>query len=83
MRKHQHRIMILSKLMYSSYGKTMSCFQAGEAAIEELEQRFNPHGVNTDAELFNYCQGLINDSIDDWRSKWYDRFQYYFQGIFY
>jgi phosphatidylinositol 4-kinase B len=82
-RKHQHRILILTKLMYSSYGKTMPCFAKGDEAIYELEKRFNPPGVSNDAEISVYCQNLINSSIDNWRSRWYDKWQYYVQGIFY
>ena len=26
---------------------------------------------------------LINNSIDHWRARWYDKFQYFMQGIFY
>lgn len=32
-RKHQHRILILTKLMYSSYGNSMPCFSKGNEAI--------------------------------------------------
>jgi phosphatidylinositol 4-kinase len=69
--------------MYSSYGKTMPCFNKGDEAIDELEKRFNPPGVSNDAEISVYCQNLINSSIDNWRSRWYDKWQYYVQGIFY
>ena len=48
-RKHQHRIIILTKLMYSSYGRTMPCFIKGNESIEKLEQRFNPPGISNDA----------------------------------
>ena len=80
-RKHQHPILILTKLMYSSYGKTMPCFQKGDEAIEKLEERFNPPRVRTDADLSLYCQNLINSSVDNWRARWYDKWHYYAQGI--
>ena len=35
-RKHQHRILIVAKLMYTSYGKTMPCFSKGDEAILRL-----------------------------------------------
>lgn len=52
-------------------------------AINGLEERFNPPGVSTDAELSLYCQKLIDASIDNWRSRWYDKIQYCLQGILY
>ena len=82
-RKHQHRILILAKLMYSSHGSTMPCFEKGNQAIEELEDRFNPRSIRTDGDLSLLCQNLVNSTIDNWRGKWYDKWQYYMQGIFY
>jgi phosphatidylinositol 4-kinase B len=82
-RKHQHRIIILTKLMYSSFGTTMPCFSKGAESYEKLEERFNPPGLSNDAEISNYCQELINSSVDNWRSRWYDKWQYYMQGILY
>jgi hypothetical protein len=32
-RKHQDKILILVKMMYSSSGATMPCFEKGESAI--------------------------------------------------
>ena len=36
---------------------------------------------NVDIKLF--VDNLIRQSVDNWRTKWYDIFQYYVQGIFY
>jgi phosphatidylinositol 4-kinase len=62
---------------------TMPCFAKGEAAIAALEKRINPPGIINDSLLNEHCQNLINESLDNWASKWYDRFQYWAQGIFY
>jgi phosphatidylinositol 4-kinase len=48
-RKHQNKILMLAKMMYSSSGMTMPCFEKGEEAIRQLELRFNPQNVTTDA----------------------------------
>ena len=56
----------------------MACFIRGEDAIEELENRFSIHnGVESG------CYDLINDSLDNWRAKFYDKAQYYLQKIYY
>jgi len=69
--------------MYSSHGTTMPCFEKGNAAIEDLESRLNPRKIRTDGDLSLFCQNLINNSIDNWRARWYDKWQYYMQGILY
>ncbi|CAD8169336.1 unnamed protein product [Paramecium octaurelia] len=80
--KHQDQILLLVKMMYSGHGYTLPCFSKGESAIHDLESRFNPPCSN-DGEISVFTQNLINQSLDNWRAKWYDKFQYYFQGIFY
>lgn len=82
-RKHQDKILILVKMMYSSSGATMPCFEKGELAIKDLESRFNPPEIMNDLLLSEHCQKLINLSLDNWRTRWYDKWQYWAQGIFY
>ncbi|CAD8062202.1 unnamed protein product [Paramecium sonneborni] len=80
--KHQNEILLLVDMMFTGHGTTLPCFQKGEVALKELENRFNPR-VASDAELYVYVQELINKSLDNWRARWYDKFQYFAQGIFY
>jgi len=82
-KKHQNKVMMLVKLMYSTSGMTMPCFSKGEATITAMEARINPKGATNDSTLNEHCQKLINLSLDNWAAKWYDRFQYWAQGIFY
>lgn len=70
-------------MMYSSGGMTMPCFEKGENAIIEMEERFNPSNISNDAHLNLHCQKLIDHSLDNWAARWYDRWQYWAQGIFY
>ncbi len=53
--KHQNKILLLVKMMYSSCGDLLSCFKGGENCINELENRFNPK-VNDDGELNIFVQ---------------------------
>ncbi|CAD8065540.1 unnamed protein product [Paramecium sonneborni] len=80
--KHQKEILLLVEMMYTGHGTTLPCFSKGELALKELEDRFNPR-TTSDAELFVFVQELINKSLDNWRARWYDKFQYFAQGIFY
>ncbi|EGR27463.1 phosphatidylinositol 4-kinase, putative [Ichthyophthirius multifiliis] len=81
--KHQDKILILVKMLYSGHGTTLPCFQKGELCIQELVQRFNPPNVTNDGDLSIHCNMLINQSLDNWRARWYDKWQYFCQGIFY
>jgi hypothetical protein len=34
-------------------------------------------------DYIKLVDSLIEQSIDNWRTKWYDKYQYWVQGIFY
>lgn len=50
-RKHQNKIIMLVKMMYTSGGMSMPCFEKGEATITALESRINPQGMTNDSLL--------------------------------
>ncbi len=79
--KNSEKILVLVKAMFAAHGSTMPCFVRGKEAVLELEQRLAP-GV-TGIDLTGHCNDLINGSLDNWRARWYDKYQYHFQGIFY
>ncbi|CAD8043480.1 unnamed protein product [Paramecium primaurelia] len=80
--KHQKEILLLAEMMYTGHGTTLPCFSKGEQTLKELQLRFNPK-VQSSAELYVHVQELIDKSLDNWRARWYDKFQYFAQGIFY
>ena len=45
--------------------------------------RLNPKENMTTGDINKFVDELISQSVDYWRTKWYDIFQYYVQGIFY
>jgi phosphatidylinositol kinase/protein kinase (PI-3 family) len=51
--KYKDEIITLVKLMYSSHGESMPCFEKGERAVSELEDRFNP----PTQDLAEHCRG--------------------------
>ncbi|RHY29960.1 hypothetical protein DYB32_004740 [Aphanomyces invadans] len=58
----------------------LPCFSRGKkATMDELRQRLNP-GLGKVA-----CQEFVNDlidqSLDNWRTRWYDKYQYCCMGI--
>ena len=81
--KHRHKIIILVEMMWCGNGKKLDCFEKGEQAIIELNKRLNPKNDIHKKDIFKHVDDLIGQSVDNWRTKWYDIFQYYVQGIFY
>ncbi len=39
-------------MMFSGHGDTLPCFQKGEEAIQQLEERFNPRVQEKDLNVF-------------------------------
>ena len=81
--KHRQKISILVEMMWCGHGKNLDCFEKGQAAIDELKMRLNPKENMKTADMKKFVDNLISQSVDNWRTKWYDIFQYYVQGIFY
>ena len=77
-------------MMYCGHGNNLPCFEKGIyvitiglITIEELKKRFLPEPGMKNHDYIRHVDGLIEMSIDNWRTKWYDKYQYYVQGIFY
>jgi len=70
-------------MMYCGHGNKLPCFEKGQVAINELRSRFIPRPNMKIRDYIEHVDTLIEQSIDNWRTKWYDKFQYCCQGIFY
>jgi len=81
--KHRSKIAILVEMMWCGHGKNLGCFEGGQDAIDELKNRLNPKDYMSKVGVKKFVDNLIGQSVDNWRTKWYDIFQYYVQGIFY
>ena len=81
--KHRHKIIILVEMMWCGHGKKLECFEMGQETIDALKTRLNPKDEMSKANIHKLVDNLIGQSVDNWRTKWYDIFQYYVQGIFY
>jgi phosphatidylinositol 4-kinase len=81
--KHRAKIIILVEMMWCGHGKKLDCFEKGQEAINELKSRLNPKEGGHKKDLIKFVDTLIGQSVHNWRTKWYDIFQYYVQGIFY
>ena len=81
--KHRQKISILVEMMWCGHGKNLNCFEKGQEAIDKLKLRLNPKENMKPAEMKVFVDDLVSQSVDNWRTKGYDMFQYYVQGIFY
>ncbi len=81
--KHRHKIIILVEMMWCGHGKNLDCFEKGQEAINELKTRLNPKENMKKGDINRIVDDLISQSADNWRTRWYDIFQYHAQGIYY
>ena len=81
--KHRQKIIILVEMMWCGHGRNLDCFEKGQDAINELKLRLAPRECRKKKDMLQFVDSLIEQSVDNWRTKWYDIFQYYVQGIFY
>ena len=81
--KHRKKILTLVEMMWCGHGKNLDCFEGGQEAIDQLKLRLNPKENMSQVDMKKFVDTLIKQSVDNWRTKWYDYFQYCFQGIFY
>ena len=81
--KHYEKIMILVEMMYCGYGKKLDCFKSGDATLTKLRDRFKPKKNMKKRDYLAFVDSLIQEALSSWRTKWYDKYQYFFEGIFY
>lgn len=79
-RKCRHRITLLVEMMLQG-NEEMSCFAGTpRATVDRLMERFQPE-LNTH-ECENFVHELIDTSLDNWRTRWYDKYQRWIVGVF-
>ena len=81
--KHYKKIMILTEMMFCGYGTDLLCFERGQETLQKLKERFCPKDKMKNRDYLELVDNLIEKALGNWRTKWYDKYQYYFQGIFY
>ena len=67
----------LMRLGWSRYAFTPILNAGGASeAMAALNQRLNPNGSSKE-----FVNGLIDKSLNNWTTRWYDRFQRWTLGI--
>ena len=78
-RKHADKLLVLAELSLEGSGRTMPCFRAGRATIDDLRARFQPDLSRRQCARF--VDDMINRSIDHWTTTCYDKYQRCWLGI--
>jgi len=78
-RKYMEKITCLVEMM--TLGKKLPCFMSEKVAIDQLRMRFNMN--LTEEEVVEVVENLIYTSLDNWRTRHYDRYQYLTNNILY
>ena len=78
-RKHCHEITLLVEMLMEG-NEDLACFCGRpEEAVRQMKRRFrldlNDNGVR------KYVDSLINESVENWRTRWYDRYQRFCVGV--
>ena len=77
------KIQKLAEFMFIGQGKYFPCFIEKENALANLKERLRPKDNMSSKQKMQYIDDLLSKSIDNWTTTYYDKFQYYIQGIFY
>ena len=77
------KIKKLTEFMFMGQGKYFPCFIEQENALKNLKERLRPKDNMSKQQKMQYIDDLLSKSIDNWTTTYYDKFQYYIQGIFY
>ena len=77
------KIQKLAEFMFIGQGKYFPCFIEKENTLASLKERLRPKDNMSNKQKMQYIDDLLSKSIDNWTTTYYDKFQYYIQGIFY
>lgn len=79
LRKNCYQITLLVEMLMEGNGD-LNCFRGKpEVAVQELQERFRLD-LN-DRACVEFVNSLVDDSLENWRTTWYDRYQRCFVGV--
>jgi len=79
LRKHCYQIILLVEMVMEG-NEDLACFRdRPEEAVRQLKDRFrldlNDNGIR------KYVDSLVDESLENWRTRWYDRYQRFCVGV--
>ncbi len=79
-RRSRDRILLLVEMMLSG-NRDLRCFLGGPRMVMEgLRARFFEGA--SERRCKDLVHALIDRSVDNWRTRWYDAYQRWAQGVF-
>ena len=79
LRKNCYQITLLVEMLMEG-NRDLNCFRGKpEVAVQELQERFCLD-LN-DRACLEFVNSLVDDSLENWRTTWYDRYQRCFVGV--
>jgi len=79
LRKHCYEVTLTVEMLMEG-NEDLACFLGRpEDAVHELKERFRLD-LN-DRACFEYVNSLVNESLENWRTRWYDRYQRFCVGV--
>ena len=80
LRKHCYEIILLVEMLTEG-NEDLACFCGQpDEAVRQLKERFrldlNDNGIR------KYVDELVDESLENWRTRWYDRYQKYCVGVY-
>uniref|UniRef100_M4BMQ8 1-phosphatidylinositol 4-kinase n=1 Tax=Hyaloperonospora arabidopsidis (strain Emoy2) TaxID=559515 RepID=M4BMQ8_HYAAE len=79
-RKYRHRFVLLVEMMLHG-NEHLPCFGGDpKYTVERLAARFQPDLDINSCE--DFVHELIDASLDNWRTRWYDKYQRWIVGVF-
>lgn len=81
LQEHADKIIILVEMMMLGQ-KDLPCFKDGEETVVAMKQRLFPtRKMMTEVEAKRFTEDLILQSESNWRTRVYDKVQFFTQGI--
>lgn len=79
LRKNAHKIILLVEMLVGG-NEDLQCFAGNpDRALSELQERFKLD--MNDAAVREYVDTLVDESLENWRTRWYDRYQRCCTGV--
>ena len=79
LRKNAHKIILLVEMLVGG-NEDLQCFAGNpDRALTELQERFRLD--MNDAAVRDYVDTLVDESLENWRTRWYDRYQRCCTGV--
>lgn len=78
-RKNYQKLMFIMETMRCAGNGKLACFKNADLSLASLRERFK---LNlSEEELLNFTDQLVAQSMGNWSTDAYDRFQYFSNGI--